>query len=234
MGKLYLKDFSIEITRRCNMVCAHCLRGDAEALDIDHRHIRNVLRHIRHIQHFNITGGEPSLNVKAIRYILTQLRSFGITVNHFDLTTNGSLSSMSPEFIGVCAQLYDYQEEDQSYGGQMLDMSDDRFHDATHRNEVIEAYSSYPFFGPRGQSEDMFLIREGRSAEGYPNPVHPIYLTGSDYVYGDVYLNAQGMILGNGNLSYLRQRDHVLCSSGNFLKYLKTTERLNEPFTQKL
>lgn len=87
MGKLYLKDFSIEITRRCNMVCAHCLRGDAEALDIDHRHIRNVLRHIRHIQHFNITGGEPSLNVKAIRYILTQLRSFGITVNHFDLTT---------------------------------------------------------------------------------------------------------------------------------------------------
>ena len=140
---------------------------------------------------------------------------------------------MSPEFIGVCAQLYDYQEEDQSYGGQMLDMSDDRFHDATHRNEVIEAYSSYPFSARRAVGRHV-PDQGGRSAEGYPNPVHPIYLTGSDYVYGDVYLNAQGMILGNGNLSYLRQRDHVLCSSGNFLKYLKTTERLNEPFTQKL
>ena len=27
-------DVVIEITRRCNMCCAHCLRGDAEAVDM--------------------------------------------------------------------------------------------------------------------------------------------------------------------------------------------------------
>jgi MoaA/NifB/PqqE/SkfB family radical SAM enzyme len=29
----------IEITRRCNMCCAHCLRGDAEAVDIQEKYI---------------------------------------------------------------------------------------------------------------------------------------------------------------------------------------------------
>lgn len=32
-------DVVIEITRRCNMCCAHCLRGDAEAVDIQERYI---------------------------------------------------------------------------------------------------------------------------------------------------------------------------------------------------
>ena len=36
--------------------------------------ISNLLRHVRHIHHFNITGGEPSLNVRAIRHILERGR----------------------------------------------------------------------------------------------------------------------------------------------------------------
>lgn len=29
----------IEVTRRCNMCCAHCLRGDAESIDIQEKYI---------------------------------------------------------------------------------------------------------------------------------------------------------------------------------------------------
>lgn len=28
--KLQLNEFAIEITRKCNMKCAHCLRGEAQ------------------------------------------------------------------------------------------------------------------------------------------------------------------------------------------------------------
>ena len=70
MRELYIKNLCIEITRRCNMRCTHCMRGDAESVDIPLKHISNLLRHVRHIHHFNITGGEPSLNVRAIRHIL--------------------------------------------------------------------------------------------------------------------------------------------------------------------
>lgn len=33
----------IEVTRRCNMCCAHCLRGDAESIDIQEKYIDMAL-----------------------------------------------------------------------------------------------------------------------------------------------------------------------------------------------
>ena len=51
MKELYIKNLCIEITRRCNMRCAHCMRGNAEAVDISLRHITNLLRHVRYIHH---------------------------------------------------------------------------------------------------------------------------------------------------------------------------------------
>lgn len=226
MNELYIKDFAIEVTRRCNMTCTHCLRGDSQDLYIEHRDIHNVLKHVKHIKHFNITGGEPSLNTRAIRYILKQLRHFGITVSSFDIVTNGSLTSASKAFIEVCSELFDYQEnKDQSEFDHMLCMSDDRFHNHPYRDKAISILSNYPFFGLRGQTSNIFLFREGRCNEGFPNPIHPIYLTEENGVYGDVYLNAEGMVLSNGNLSYQRQRENTLCHSLDFLKYLEKTLR---------
>lgn len=69
--------------------------GDAESVDIPLKHISNLLRHVRHIHHFNITGGEPSLNVRAIRHILGRVRAYGITVNDFYIVTNGAATSRS-------------------------------------------------------------------------------------------------------------------------------------------
>lgn len=51
MKELYIKNLCIEITRRCNMHCAHCMRGDAESVDIPLRHISDLLRHVRHVHH---------------------------------------------------------------------------------------------------------------------------------------------------------------------------------------
>ena len=65
--------------------------------------------------------------------------------------------------------------------------------------------------------------REGRSTEGFPNPVHGIYLTEENYVYGDLCLNAEGMVLSNGDLSYARQREHALCPCGKLMQYLRMT-----------
>lgn len=204
------------------MTCAHCLRGDAQELDISHHHIRNVLRHFRHIHQLTISGGEPSLNVKAIHYILKQLKRFGVHIYRFHIITNGSLSSMSEDFIKVCSELYEYQEDDE-LESHMLIMSDDRFHDSHYRKQVIAALGDYPFFGQRGQAKSIFLIHEGRCKNGYQEPIHPIYLSPENYVYGDLYLNAEGKILSSCNISYLRQSDFALCHSGNLSSYLKST-----------
>lgn len=125
--------------------------------------------------------------------------------------------------IEACAALYEYQEEKEQDSGHMLEMSDDRFHDPAEHAATLAALSPYPFFGVRGQAERIFLFREGRSTEGFPNPVHGIYLTEENYVYGDLCLNAEGMVLSNGDLSYARQREHALCPCGKLMQYLRMT-----------
>lgn len=215
---------SIEITRRCNMSCAHCMRGDMQNVDLSHQDIRNVLKYVKDIHSLTLTGGEPSLNPEAIRYILKLLKQFCIHVYEFYIVTNGSCSSISKEFIDVCSDLYEYQEI-KNNGNHMLEMSDDKYHDNRHHQTVISTLQKYPYFGLREQSESIYLFREGRCLEGFSNPIYPIYLTTTDYIYGSIYLNAIGMILSNGDLSYQRQSQNVLCHSSEFLKYVKSTLR---------
>lgn len=165
MRELYIKNLCIEITRRCNMRCTHCMRGDAESVDIPLKHISNLLRHVRHIHHFNITGGEPSLNVRAIRHILGRVRAYGITVNDFYIVTNGAATSRSGEFIAACAALYEYQEEKEQDSGHMLEMSDDRFHDPAEHAATLAALSPYPFFRSPGTGR-AYLPFPGRPQHG--------------------------------------------------------------------
>lgn len=167
MRELYIKNLCIEITRRCNMRCTHCMRGDAESVDIPLKHISNLLRHVRHIHHFNITGGEPSLNVRAIRHILERVRAYGITVNDFYIVTNGSATSRSEEFIEACAALYEYQEEKEQDSGHMLEMSDDRFHDPAEHAATLAALSPYPFFGVRDRPSVSSFSGKAAARRGF-------------------------------------------------------------------
>ena len=61
--KLQLNEFAIEITRKCNMKCAHCLRGEAQKRNIHKKYITKVLEDISSIGSLTITGGEPTLNM---------------------------------------------------------------------------------------------------------------------------------------------------------------------------
>lgn len=59
--EIYVNYLAIEVTRRCNMKCEHCLRGDAQNLDISTAVLSGIAKHI-HPASVIFTGGEPSLN----------------------------------------------------------------------------------------------------------------------------------------------------------------------------
>lgn len=187
-----------------------------------HGDIRNVLKHIEYIGHLCITGGDPSMDVKAMRYILKQVKRFEIEVYEFYIVTNGSENSFSDEFITICSGLYEYQNnKDMKEYSHMLEMSDDRFHDNSLHRKVIRKLKRYPFFGLRGQAENIFLFKEGRSLSGNENTVRELYVSEGNYLKGDVYLNAKGMILSNGDMSYQRQEENILCHLCSFFSYVK-------------
>ena len=72
LNNIVYKDLFIEVTRRCNMSCKHCLRGDAQNLDIKLESIDLFLSKLKNkcFKRILFTGGEPSLNVEAIEFTL--------------------------------------------------------------------------------------------------------------------------------------------------------------------
>jgi len=73
MKKVATDNLVLEVTRKCNMNCAHCLRGNAEDKDISFDLIDILLDNIDSINMITFTGGEPSLNVKALKYFREQV-----------------------------------------------------------------------------------------------------------------------------------------------------------------
>lgn len=124
--KLQLNEFAIEITRKCNMKCAHCLRGEAQKRNIHKKYITKVLEDINSIGSLTITGGEPTLNIPAIRFILKELKRLEIPVNNFYIVVNGRKTCQSVDFLHLLIEMYMYQDYKDEYL-PMIQMSNDKF-----------------------------------------------------------------------------------------------------------
>ena len=132
--KYYIDNLVIEVTRKCNMNCAHCLRGDAQNIDIDTAYIDRLLENVEGIGNITFSGGEPSLNIHAIEYTLLACQERHISVGSFYVVTNGKTNAL-PLAI-ACLKWYAYCDCAEDMCG--LALSKDMFHDEVQReNENI-------------------------------------------------------------------------------------------------
>lgn len=92
--KLHIHRLSFEMTRQCNLACAHCARGEAQDAIIKREYIDRVLDQIDYVQHLTLTGGEPSLYPDLIEYVVNGIIERGIRVRFFDITINGTVRGM--------------------------------------------------------------------------------------------------------------------------------------------
>ena len=81
----------VEITRRCNLQCPHCMKGDAQSVDIDKSVIDRLLDDTVLIGRLHITGGEPFLDFDKVTYLIEEIIKRNIPVNNIIFTTNGLL-----------------------------------------------------------------------------------------------------------------------------------------------
>ena len=164
--------------------------------------------------HFNITGRRASLNVRAIRHILERVRAYGITVNDFYIVTNGSATSRSEEFIEACAALYEYQEEKEQDSGHMLEMSDDRSMIRQSMPPRSRHFPRIPFSESGDRPSVSSFSGKAAARRGFRTCSWDLSY-GGDYVYGDLCLNAEGMVLSNGDLSYAANGNMPCVPAGN-------------------
>ena len=135
MEKVVFNQLIIEVTRRCNMECGHCLRGDAQNEDIFLSAVDGVLDQTEAIGRLIITGGEPTLNLKAIQHITNGIAMRGIPLMRLQIVTNGliyderfiAIIKMFSEIIRI-TQRHGYGRDNVEPWRVQIGISLDRFH----------------------------------------------------------------------------------------------------------
>ena len=103
MNKLELYNAAFETTRRCNLRCAHCMRGESQNINMTKEMIDAFFNTqsrgyiLKAIHHICFSGGEPTLNPVLIIYTINKIIEEDIPVYNISMTTNGQL--FVPELV---------------------------------------------------------------------------------------------------------------------------------------
>ena len=163
--EIYVNYLAIEVTRRCNMKCNHCLRGDAQNLDISTAVLSGIAKHI-HPASVIFTGGEPSLNVPAIKRYFELAERYDTMPAAFYVATNGATSKEQMRDLALTLlESYAKMEEQDMCE---VDVSVDMFHEAFRDNDNAKILSGLSFFGQGKQhsvkDDDLnWLLNTGRA-----------------------------------------------------------------------
>ena len=211
-----INNLIVEVTRKCNMECNHCLRGNAQNINIKHEYIKNFLlnNNIDYVSSVTFTGGEPTLNPDAIKYFLEFCKHHKISIGSFYMVLNGA-EAIKKEFVMLLMELYLYCDYDDL---TTVEVSNDLYHLAEGQDTLnYELLKCLSFFKEKGDLNYMHVIAEGRGVElcelnGTIDNARIIkpktYNTFEDLE--EIYLNAKGDILTNCNISYKRQNKFKL------------------------
>ena len=234
MMKLDLMNLAIEVTRKCNMSCAHCLRGDAQNVDINIDLLEPFLENVESITCITFTGGEPTLNVEAIERTLQICKKKNVPVMSFYIVTNGK--NVSDRFIHAMLDWTLYCTEHNPYCTEYecgVVVSQDMFHDPIDENNIrkLKALSAYRENEKTVDWKKVHPLRLGRArnlpAAGIECCTPMRYKMNFDWcgenlvVEDTVLISATGEILAECDYEYSEEKD---LSIGN----IRTMEGLEE------
>ena len=183
------------------MCCAHCMRGDAENIDINPAYIDKFFEHVESIGNLTFTGGEPTLNLDAIEHTLEVVKARNIHVSSFYLVTNGK--EVSERFLRLmidwtvyCLSCDPYTMSEDGMGGVAL--SQDVFHEKIPPINRIRL-RSLSVFRPDDKKTDFSIrrpIKLGRARSLDATEVNRYGISVEENcIEGDITLTATGDIL---------------------------------------
>ena len=218
--KLTVHDLCIETTRRCNMACAHCMRGDAMNRDLDPALLDKLFSRLSGICTITPTGGEPSLNPTALLQIRDAILKYNLPVIGVYLVTNGK--EITDEFLHNFLSLLLATEMDPEVSG--LALSQDMFHDKIpYRNKA--KLSMFPCFRDDDKKTDWTrtpVLNIGRGAEivivSNRDPYRPqntlnCWFNNDTIQLSEVLtLTVDGYLLPYGDYSYEEVENLAICN----------------------
>lgn len=238
MNKIYWSDLGIEITRKCNMNCGHCMRGPAENIDINIDYVDEILKATAFIGTIHFAGGEPSLNPNAILEILKIIKKYNIPVINFDITINGKI--VNDIFIEAIIE-WDNYCKNFSFKPHMSNvrLTIDEFHENI-PSKNIQKLIAFPFFWIQldkyGNSPDEKTIDNLGNAKnliGYKKNTPSIRFPYKIYEYNNNFyiishfvLTCKGNLIKNSDYEYIDEKSIIFANYNNLIEVLKNQKSI--------
>lgn len=146
MKKYKYAGLTIELTRRCNMRCAHCLRGQAQDITLSKNIIDKMFDDITDCAHVYISGGEPLLELDTLIYLLEKIATNWNTAL-LEITTNGSI--LSDSLVAALEQFCQTPTSSSIPRKAHLTISKDEFHKSGEWQNALSFYT--PLFNKANQ-----------------------------------------------------------------------------------
>ena len=208
MKKIY--KLALEITRKCNLNCKHCLRGPSENKDMSYETLYETLKNIDEITYVCFTGGEPTLNLDAIKNFIEICREFPIRVDNFHITTNGK--KYSQELVDLCEEMYFNFCYD---GDSFLCVSRNKYQNED-LGETPNGYMDLSYYSDSQYKlgdRDWDILKMGNAETFGVREIPQEKLdTDGETIYGEMYVNVNGYIISGCDWSYEIQ-EKLKCGS---------------------
>lgn len=239
--KLNYVELGIEVTRKCNQNCdGFCMRGDKQNLDINLEYIDKFLdNEFILVDSLIFSGGEPSLNDKAISYAIDKIVEENIPVLSVSLVTNGlkyseGLVASFEKFNAYANKLILSELEKRKINDKQkknfqnnfinkcskIIFSNDHYHKKI-SDDVLQKYydnSKNIVFSMTGDKLEKDLLKSGYSKTGRElDSIRQNIRIFGNTILDMVYLTARGNLstFGDGSFDYIdyNSRDSsVLCT----------------------
>lgn len=207
----------IEVTRRCNLTCPHCVRGDSQNVDITEDTIRKLFDTVCFASTLMFTGGEPLMVPHILEMIYAVAKEKGFSWDTFWMATNGVLltpenfatlikfvlgsGNMEDYFSGIRISTTEFHEQ----GGGGLSEIPYPFND----QQLTE--KMFPFVNYTGEYEQskyagyaQQIVAEGRGVEvgGEKSPFTRFDIHEFQEGDTDLYITAKGEVMFGCDFSY--------------------------------
>lgn len=212
--KCQLANLAIELTRRCNLRCEHCCRGNAQKKDILPATIDRLFKQISYASTLTLTGGEPSLCPDLIKQVVDSCTYHKVVVDSFYIATNGIIHKDYSRFMSQIIQLWCMCSDNEI---SSVHISNDLYHmeaasanPVNFRNHPLRAFRFCEIpTKPEYRYHPQSILKEGRAVKipGAREIVPDYIQRPEDYsnVEGIVYINVHGDIVEGCDWSYKNQ-----------------------------
>lgn len=242
---MYVGELMLEVTRKCNLKCEHCLRGNAQNKSMTTEVINAVFRNIKSVDNLIIGGGEPSLAVDVIDQIYQHIIWNDVTIENIFIVTNGK--RVSKPLLQAFDALYGLCEPYSEISGFAI--SNDEFHERArgfYRN--IEDYryliedacyadsceflniNEYLIQEHTNKNSKHWLARGRAKDFGDDHSAYLDSLKINDFenptqIHGQMYICYNGDVVGDQNMAYNDMKKYV---RGNVLEWAKLIDNLKQ------